>query len=104
MTALEVLRPKLPEDRRNRRRISGAILWSIFAAGLLVQLLAPRLKIENNAFVIPQSLVSEGKSLAPDEIVFRERTFRTLSAVLTLAGALSLAFHYRGVLTGRPHS
>jgi len=40
--------------RGNRRRRSLALLcWFAFAAGLLVQLLSPHLKISNGAFVTP---------------------------------------------------
>lgn len=87
-----------PVKTIRRRPLVAAILWTVFATGLLIQIIAPPLKIENNAFVIPPSLVSGRDSIVPAEIVARERRLRLLSAVTTLAGALSLAFYYRGVL------
>src|SRR6266545_1270223 len=89
------------EGKTRRRQYVAAFLWAVFAVGLLIQAFAPRLKIENNAFVIPPSFMSEGKSIAPAEIVARERRLRLLSAITTLTGALGLAFHYRGVLVRR---
>jgi hypothetical protein len=80
-----------------------ALLWAIFSAGLLVQAFAPRLKIKNNAFVMPPSLMSEGKDIRPAEIVARARRMQLLSGILTVGGALGLAFRYRRVLV-RPCS
>jgi hypothetical protein len=80
----------------------AAFLWAVFAVGLLVRVIAPPLKIENNAFVIPPSLVS-GKSMVPGEIVARERRLRLLSAIASLTGALGLAIYYRGLFV-RPSS
>ena len=81
-----------------RRRLIPVLLWTIFASGLLVQAFAPRLEIENDAFVIPPSLISEGKAVDPAQIIARERRLQALSAVLTLGGALGLAYYYRRVL------
>jgi hypothetical protein len=90
-------------DKPHRRRWrTPVILWAVFAMGLLVQAFAPRLKIENGAFVIPEVLTSGSLSTAPAEIVARERRLRTLSAALTLTGALGLAYYYRGRLIKRP--
>lgn len=87
------------EGKRTRSRpLIAAVWWAVFAMGLLIQAFAPRLTIENNAFVIPQALVSGGNPIAPDELIARERRLQLLSAITTLAGALGLAFHYRGVL------
>src|ERR1051326_2362889 len=74
------------------------ILWAVFGMGLMVQAFAPRLKIENGAFVIPGALTSSSPPIVPAEIVKRERALKTLSAVLTLAGALGLAYYYRGLI------
>jgi len=70
----------------------------LFAAGLLVQLFAPHLKVENRAFVIPPELAAGEETLRPDEIVGKERRMQLISAVLTLSGALGLAFRHREVL------
>jgi hypothetical protein len=77
-----------------RQRWLAVLWWAIFGFGLLVQAFAPRLKIENNRFVIPAKLVAMGKSIRPIEIVARERRMQLLSAIFTLSGALGLAFHY----------
>jgi len=78
-----------------RHRWLAVLFWTIFGAGLLVQGFAPHLKIERNAFVIPPSLIAEGKQIHPAEIVMRERRMQWLSAILTIAGSLGLAFYYR---------
>jgi hypothetical protein len=86
-----------------RRRLVPVLLWAIFASGLLVQAFAPRLEVLNDAFVIPPALVAEGKEVDPAQIIARERRLQVLSAVLTLGGALGLAYYYRRVLF-RPFS
>jgi len=73
------------------------LLWMAFAAGLLVQAFAPHLKIQNNHFIIPPSLLSRGKEVRPDEIVARERRMQILSGILILSSGLGLAFYYRRV-------
>ena len=70
-------------------------LWAIFAAGLLVQMIAPRLKIENNVFVMPPISDARGTTLRPDVLVRRERWMQTASAILTVGGALALGICYR---------
>lgn len=75
------------------RRHALLILWTVFVAGLLVQAAAPRLHIVHNAFAIPSTLTSGG-SIHPAEIVARERIMQSLSALLTLSGALGLATYY----------
>ncbi|HEY3972280.1 MAG TPA: hypothetical protein VGM18_04700 [Candidatus Sulfotelmatobacter sp.] len=70
-------------------------LWAIFAAGLLVQAAAPRLKIENHAFVMPPSAMMQGAVIRPDRLVLRERRMQLASGVLTVGGSLALAFYYR---------
>ena len=84
-----------------RRRWQALLCWLVFAAGLLVQLLAPHLKISNRAFVIPWELTAEGNNIRPDEFVARERRMQLISAVLTVSGALGLAFLYRDIIAGR---
>jgi len=88
-------------QHRHRSRWLPAVLWAIFAGGLLVQGFAPRLKIKHNAFVIPPSLVSQGQRVDLEALMARERRMQLLSAVLTLTGALGLAFYYRDNLLGR---
>ncbi len=70
-------------------------LWAIFAAGLLVQMAAPRLKIENNMFVMPPLSSGQRAVLRPDVIVRRERRMQLTSGILTVGGALALGFFYR---------
>jgi hypothetical protein len=94
----------MSQNKGGRRRAWLAVLpWAIFAAGLLVQAFAPRLKIRNNAFVVPPPVVAEGKDFRPGEMITRERRMQLLSGILTLGGALGLGFRYRHVLV-RPRS
>jgi len=78
------------------------LCWLVFAAGLLVQLLSPRLKISNRAFVIPPKMAAGTNPIRLEEIVGGQRRMQVLSALLTLSGALGLAFVYRDVLMRRP--
>ncbi len=82
-----------PERARQTRMV--VFLWAIFAAGLLVQMIAPRLKIENNVFVMPPISDARGATLRPDVLVRRERWMQTASAILTVGGALALGICYR---------
>jgi hypothetical protein len=85
----------------NRRRRSLAFIsWLVFAAGLLVQLLSPHLKISNRAFVIPPKMAAGSNAIRLDEIVARQRRMQLLSILLTVSGALGLAFVYRDILIG----
>jgi len=84
-----------PKAASRRPQWLALLFWVLFGAGLLVQVIAPRLKIERNAFVIPPSMVSTGKQFHPAEIVSRERRMQVISAILTLGGALGLAVQYR---------
>jgi hypothetical protein len=73
-------------------------LWAIFAAGLLVEMAAPRLKIENNAFVMPPISDARAAILRPDVLVRQERRMQAASGILTIGGALALGFYYRRTL------
>jgi hypothetical protein len=88
-------------DAKRNRRVQRLVLlsWLAFAAGLLVQGLAPRLTIENRAFVI--SLPADGAGIRPAEIIASERRMQLISAILTLSGALGLAYGYGGALIRR---
>ena len=70
-------------------------LWAIFATGLLVEMASPRLKIENNAFVMPPINNAQAAVLRPDVLVRRERWIRGFSGTLTFGGALALGVCYR---------
>ncbi len=74
-------------------------LWAIFAAGLLVEMAAPRLRIENNAFVMPPISDAQGATLRPAVLVRRERWMQGASGLLTLGGAVALGVYYRRTLT-----
>jgi hypothetical protein len=91
------------DARRSKRRQQwqSLLFWSLFAAGLLVQLLAQHLEISNGAFVVPPALSADGESVRLDEIIRKERRTQLISAVLTMSGALGLAFRYRDVLIRR---
>jgi len=96
------LRPnRLMSVHGNRRWRSLALLcWLVFAAGLLLQLLSPHLKISNGAFVIPPKMAAGRNPIRLDEIVARQRRMQFLSVLLTVSGALGLAFLYRDILIG----
>jgi uncharacterized protein involved in exopolysaccharide biosynthesis len=96
------LRPnRLMSVHGNRRWRSLAVLcWLVFAAGLLVQLLSPHLKISNGAFVIPPEMAAGRNAIRLDEIVARQRRMQLLSILLTVSGAFGLAFLYGGTLIG----
>jgi hypothetical protein len=85
----------------NNRRSQALVCWVVFAAGLLIYLLAPHLKISNGAFVIPPTLTAGANEIRPAEIVARQRRMQLISALLTVSGALGLAVLYRDILTGR---
>ena len=85
----------------NNRRSQALLCWVVFATGLLIQLLAPHLKISNGAFVIPPTLTAGANEIRPAEIVARQRRMQLISALLTVSGALGLAVLYRDILTGR---
>ena len=86
----------MEKKRGSRDRWLWVLLWAIFLAGVAVQWFAPRLKIENNAFVIPPTLTSNAREgIRPDQIVARERRLQLLSAILTVGGALGLGLWYR---------
>jgi hypothetical protein len=75
------------------------IAWCLFASGVLIQVLVPRLEISQSAFVIPPSLFAEGTNIRPDELVARDRLTQLISAILTVSGALALAYRYRHSFT-----
>ena len=88
-----------------RRGFSAAVqarlalcLWAIFAAGLLVEMAAPRLKIENNAFVMPPVNDAQGPTLRPAALVRRDRWMQGASGILTLGSAVALGVYYRRTL------
>jgi hypothetical protein len=100
--APEAMRPnRLVGVHGNRRQRSLALLcWLVFAAGLLVQFFSPHLKVSNGAFVIPQEMAAGRNAIRPDEIVGGQRQMQLLSVLLTVSGALGLAFLYRDILIG----
>ncbi len=81
------------------RPIPGTLLkvclWAVFAAGLLVEMAAPPLKIENNAFVMPPTANVPGTQMRPDALVRREQWMQSSAGILTVGGALALGFYYR---------
>jgi hypothetical protein len=85
---------------RGGRRWPSVFFWALFVAGLLLQALGPHLKIKDNRFILPPSLVSAGTEVRPDAIVARERKRQFLSAVLTAGGAVGLALRHRKALFG----
>ena len=96
----EAMRPnRLMSVHGNRSRRSLALLcWLVFAAGLLVQFFSPHLKVSNGAFVIPPKMAAGKNAIRLDEIVARQRRMQLLSVLLTVSGAVGLAFVYRDIL------
>lgn len=88
----------MDREKRSKRRWRAPLFWAIFGTGLLLQAFAPRLKIQNNAFVMPPTVISDGKNVRPAEIIMRERRMQLLSSILTVGGTLGLGFHYRHAL------
>jgi hypothetical protein len=88
-------RQSLGKARETRLAIC---LWAIFGVGLLVEMAAPRLKIENNAFVMPPINDAQATALRPDVLVRRERWMQAASGILTVGGALALGAYYRRTL------
>lgn len=87
-----------PLTRSQQTRLA-LCLWAIFAAGLLVEMAAPRLKIENNMFVMPPINNAQAETLRPAVLVRRERWMQGASGLLTLGGAAALGIYYRRTLT-----
>ncbi len=81
-----------------RRALLSMSLWAIFASGIAIELLAPRLKIENHAFVMPPTLMQQGAQIRPDALVDHERHMQWAAGVLTIGGAIALAFWNRRTL------
>jgi hypothetical protein len=77
------------------RTMLAFCLWAIFVTGLLVEMAAPRLKIENNAFVMLPISDARATTLRPDALVRRDRWMQAISGILTLGGALALGVYYR---------
>ena len=75
--------------------------WVVFVAGVLIQVITPRLEVSNGAFVIPATNSAKGDSIRPDEIVANERRKQFVSALLTVSGALALAYRYRHVFVSK---
>jgi hypothetical protein len=85
---------------KRRRRLLAFLCWLLFAAGLLVQLVSPRLKISNRAFVIPPQMSAGKNAIRLDEIIGGQRRMQVLSALLTVSGAVGLTFLFRDILIG----
>jgi len=83
--------------RRNRWRSQGLplLLWILFASGLVIESLAPRLKIDHRAFVMPETLTATSAPIHPDAIVDRERKMQVAASLLILGSAVGLAFFYQ---------
>jgi hypothetical protein len=81
-----------------RRALLSMTLWAIFAAGIAIELLAPGLKIENHAFVMPPTVMQQGAQIRPDALVDHERHMQWAAGILTIGGAIALAFWNRRTL------
>jgi hypothetical protein len=98
------VRRKSESSESPSSRWLSAIFWGVFAIGLLVQVFSPHLKVQNHAFAAPPSLLSAGKTISPAPLVAKERTVQSLSAFLTIVGALGLGWCYWEWLFGRTSS
>ena len=87
--------------RQRPRRWQALVCWLMFAAGLLIEVFGPHMKIANRAFVIPQKLTTEGNNIRLVEIIARQREAQVISALLVLSGAIGLSVLYRDSLTSR---
>jgi hypothetical protein len=81
-----------------RRVLLSMSLWAIFASGIAIELLAPGLRIENHAFVMPPIVMQQGAQIRPDALVDHERHMQWAAGVLTIGGAIALAFWNRRTL------
>jgi hypothetical protein len=78
-----------------RHALLSLLLWATFVSGLAIETLAPRLKIENHAFVMPPTVMQQGAQICPDALVDHERRMQWAAATLTIGGAIALAFRNR---------
>jgi hypothetical protein len=81
-----------------RHALLSVFLWAMFASGLAIEALAPGLKIENHAFVMPPSALQQGTQICPDALVDHERRMQSAAATLTIGSAVALAFWKRRTL------
>ncbi len=83
-------------------------IWTVFLAGLVLQLFSPHLQIAHDAFVIPQDAIRPGMPVDPRSLVRLEKGIQLASALLVLSGATGLALFYRRTLlqyaTGKSES
>jgi hypothetical protein len=97
-------RKHFDQTRRTQTQFRSAVLsmtlWAIFASGIAIEVLAPRLKIENHAFVMPPTVMQQGAQIRPDALVDHERHMQWAAGVLTIGGAIALAFWNRRTLAG----
>jgi hypothetical protein len=73
--------------------------WALFASGLAIEAIAPRLKIENHAFVMPLTFTQQHGQIRPDALVEHERWMQALAAAFTIGGAAALGFRHRRTLS-----
>ncbi len=85
-----------------RDRGLSVLLWLCLSAGLLIQAFAPHLRIEDNAFVVPEKTPSGIAITDPIQVVETERRMQLASATLCSISILGLFFLYRNHLP-RPH-
>ncbi|MGA9508242.1 MAG: hypothetical protein WBV55_06290 [Candidatus Sulfotelmatobacter sp.] len=95
-------RKNCDQPERSQRKLRHALLtlsfWAIFASGIAIEVLAPGLRIENHAFVMPPAALQQGAQIRPDALVDHERRMQWTAGILTIGGALALAFWNRRTL------
>jgi hypothetical protein len=87
---------RLVSRSRLRVRLLG-LAWLCLAAGLLLQSVSPRLKVENKAVVLTETEHAV-TGFSYERYLNRVRAFQLASTLLIFCGALSLAIGYRGAL------
>lgn len=73
-----------------------ALLWLCFGSGLILQALAPNLKVEQAAFVVPAP-TRAGAMFDPRGVVEREKRMQVLALLLTSGAALGLCRSHRSL-------
>jgi hypothetical protein len=81
----------------NRGFLIKVLFWGLFIAGIVVQILAPNLKIADHKFVMPVSKPGTEMN-APEVLVKKERRMHLAAALLVVSGASGLGFVYRDFL------
>ena len=89
----------MPPNTKKPSLLIPSLIWAVFLSGLLLQWFSPHLRIEHDAFVMPQDAAARGVPIDPQALVRRERMIQLSSAFLSVTGAVCLALYYRRSLS-----